>query len=185
MGPSIKLTNRIILRVENEEKANSVLAMYLRNKEVFEEFEPTRPCNFYTEEFHRAMLHREYLNYQLGHFLRYYIYRTNNLDNIIGAVNFNFYGNGESKYAEVGYKIDRLFQNQGIGYEAVRTGILVMRDDYGFKRIDARIHPNNHASMRLAEKLGFEYLCYEPQSAHIMGRYEDLYRYTLDTSKIQ
>lgn len=185
MGPSIKYTNRLILRVEDESKAQAVLDMYLRNKEIFEAFEPTRPNDFYTKEYHEIMLKREFLSFGIGNFLRYYIYRSNNLNNIIGAVNFNFLNTGNDYYAEVGYKVDRLFQNQGIAYEAVYACLLVIRDDYGFKRVDARIHPDNHASIHLVEKLGFTFLRLEPQSAHVNGKYVDLLRYTLDTSLIQ
>ena len=42
MGPLIKYTNRLILRVENESKAKQVLDLYLRNRLPFEQYEPTR-----------------------------------------------------------------------------------------------------------------------------------------------
>ena len=40
MGPLIKYTNRLILRVENESKAKQVLDLYLRNRLPFEQYEP-------------------------------------------------------------------------------------------------------------------------------------------------
>lgn len=46
MGPLIKYTNRLILRVENESKAKQVLDLYLRNRLPFEQYEPTRPASF-------------------------------------------------------------------------------------------------------------------------------------------
>jgi ribosomal-protein-alanine N-acetyltransferase len=181
----VKLSNRILLRVEDETKAGQVLDMYLRNRIAFEAFEPTRPDNFYTKDYHAAMLRREYKAYQLGTFLRYYIYKPANINRIIGAVNFNFLQDGTGRYAEIGYKVDALYQNQGIGYEACRLGIEVMHKDYHFTRIDARIHPHNIASIHLASKLGFVPVSLEPQSANIMGHYVDLMRYTLDISDIQ
>lgn len=185
MGPSVKLSNRIILRVENEASAQKVLNLYLRNKTAFEQFEPTRPADFYTKDYHAAMLRREYKAYQLGTFLRYYIYRTTNPNRIIGSVNFNFFHDAAMPFAEIGYKVDRLYQNQGIGYEACRLGISVIKQDYGINRIDARIHPDNLPSLRLAEKLGFTPVRLEPQSANILGHYVDLMRYSLSTSDTQ
>ncbi len=185
MGPIEKSTNRIVLRVENETKAKNVLDLYLRNKINFEQFEPTRPSDFYTIDYHAAMLRREFKSYQLGSFLRYYIYRTTNSERIIGSVNFNFFSDGFTRYAEIGYKIDALYQNQGIGTEACKLGIAILKDYYNIHRIDARIHPTNYASLRLAEKLGFTYVKQEPRSANIMGKTTDLIRYTLDTSRTQ
>lgn len=201
MGPTIKYTNRLVLKVENESKAEEVLALYQRNRLNFERFEPTRPSNFYTLDYHTTMLRREYKAYMAGSFLRYYIYKSNNTSRIIGAVNFNLMYDREISYtdpdfftllrntpyayAEIGYKIDALYQNQGMAYEACTAGIEVITKEYGIKRIDARIHPDNIASQKLASKMGFIPFRLEPESANIMGRYVDLIRYTLDTSDIQ
>lgn len=185
MGPSIKLSDRIILRVENEASAQNVLNLYLRNKASFEQFEPTRPTDFYTKDYHATMLRREYRAYMLGTFLRYYIYRTTNQNRIIGSINFNLMHDASMPFAEIGYKVDCLYQNQGIAYEACQIGISVMKQDYGINRIDARIHPDNLPSLRLAEKLGFQPVRLEPQSANVKGHYVDLMRYSLSTSDTQ
>ena len=89
MGPLIKYTNRLILRVENESKAKQVLDLYLRNRLPFEQYEPTRPASFYTQDYHWSSLHREYIAYTMGTFLRYYIYLKDSPDKIIGAIKFN------------------------------------------------------------------------------------------------
>ena len=65
MGPLIKYTNRLILRVENESKAKQVLDLYLRNRLPFEQYEPTRPASFYTQDYHWSSLHREYIAYTM------------------------------------------------------------------------------------------------------------------------
>lgn len=185
MGPMIKYSKNLILRIESEVKAKEVLDLYLRNKTAFEQFEPTRPSGFYTLSYHSTMLKRELKAYHLGTFLRYYVYKPYNTSRIIGAVNFNFMHTDAAPFAEIGYKIDSLYQNQGIGYEACVTAINVIRNEYCFERIDARIHPDNTASIKLAEKIGFKPISLEKQSANIMGRYTDLIRYSLSTSDIQ
>lgn len=184
MGPSVKFTKNLILRVENEDKALNVLDLYVRNPE-FEKYEPTRPNAFYTEEYHEKMLRREYQAYMLGTFLRYYIYKKDNLNTIIGSINFNIFSQGHSYYAELGYKIDSGYQNQGLAYEACLAGIEVMARDYGISRIDARILPDNLPSIALAKKLGFAFSVLESKSANVLGRYVDVLRYTLDTSQTQ
>ena len=133
MGPLIKYTNRLILRVENESKAKQVLDLYLRNRLPFEQYEPTRPASFYTQDYHWSSLHREYIAYTMGTF---------------------------------------------IAYEACEAALYVLEHDYQIHRVDARIHPENIASITLATKLGFRPLQFEPQSANILGHYVDLMRYT-------
>ena len=178
MGPLIKYTNRLILRVENESKAKQVLDLYLRNRLPFEQYEPTRPASFYTQDYHWSSLHREYIAYTMGTFLRYYIYLKDRPDKIIGAINFNIFRTSREPYAEIGYKIDALYQNRGIAYEACEAALYVLEHDYLIHRVDARIHPENIASITLATKLGFRPLQFEPQSANILGHYVDLMRYT-------
>lgn len=178
MGPAIQLTPNLILRVEDESKACEVLELYLRNKTQFEEFEPTRPADFYTVDYHITALRREYRAYMLGTFLRYYIYSRTDDTKIIGSVNFNLYFDETEYYAEIGYKIDHMYQNRGYAYEACMTGMDILSQYYGIKRIDARIHPDNAPSLCLARKMNFRYMVMEPRSANIKGRYEDLIRYT-------
>ena len=185
MGPMVKTTKHLVLRVENENKANEVLALYDRNRASFERFEPTRPAGFYTIDYHAAMLRREYKAYTLDTFLRYYIYKASHPSRIIGAINLNLMHDGSMPYAEMGYKIDAFYQNQGYAYEACLAAIEVLVKDYDIRRIDVRIHPDNTPSIRLASKLGFVPVRLEPQSANVMGHYVDLVRYTLDTSDIQ
>lgn len=185
MGPTVKFADNLILKVEDESKAGQVLDLYQRNKEAFECFEPTRPIDFYTQNYHATSLYREHKAYLLGTFLRYYIYLFPNESKIIGSINFNFLNDGNSRFVEMGYKVDVDYQNMGIAYTACLAGMKVIKEDYGITRIDARIHPSNFASKRLAEKLGFKPMYIEPQSAHVNGRYVDLIRYSMDISDIQ
>lgn len=185
MGPLVKYTDNLILRVEDEFKAREVLKLYQRNRYCFERFEPTRPVGFYTLDYHATALRREFKAYQLGTFLRYYIYKDTNNKRIIGAVNFNIINDGTERYAEIGYKVDAIYQNQGVAYAACKAGIQVMMEYYDVTRIDARIHPDNYPSQSLAAKLGFKPVRLEPRSANVMGQCVDLIRYSLATSDIQ
>lgn len=185
MGPGIKYTDNLILKVENEDNARKVLELYQRNRTAFERFEPTRPHDFYTVEYHRQILSREYKMYLSGTFLRYYIFLKIRPNRIIGSVNFNIYHDNDTPFAEIGYKIDALHQNQGLAYEACMSAFTVIKKDYGINRVDARIHPDNEASKRLAEKIGFTPIRLEPKCANILGKYEDLIRYSVNISDIQ
>ncbi len=181
LAPEITHTKRLTLQVLTEEKKEDVLALYNRNRRSFEAFEPTRPQDFYTPEFHRSMLAREYSMYQRGQFLRYYIFPADETEPVIGAVNFYFHNDGEP-YAEIGYKVDHNYTGQGIAYEACAAAIDVLTSCYIFRRIDARIHPDNIPSLHVAGKLGFSEVAFEPKSANILGKDVDLFRYRLRLS---
>ena len=185
MGPTTLRTENLILRVENEFKAKEVLDLYTRNKISFDMYVPTRPRNFYTIDYHRAHLRGEYNNYLRGIFLRYYIYTNYRPDRIIGSVNFNIKEDNFGIYAELGYKIDLLYQNRGYACEAVKAGIKVIKDIYNINRLVAHIAPGNKPSLRLAEKLGFEKIDSATLCANIMSQNVYLDSYALNTSDIQ
>lgn len=185
MGPLELTTKHYILRVIDETEAKHVLDLYLRNRLSFESYEPTRPANFYTIDYHQSMLRRERNAYEQGCFLRYHIYSTSNRKRIIGAINFNIYKNAPESYVEVGYKVDSLYQNQGVATEVLTALLPLVSECYDIHRFDARIHPENYSSIRLATKLGFQPLRLEPKSANILGQNVDIVRYCLKTSQTQ
>lgn len=185
MSPERIKTSRLLLCVEQPSAAPLVLAMYVRNRLCFERFEPSRPKDFYTLEYHQKSLQREYMAYKAGHFLRYYLYDLLNPDQIIGSVNFNFYSSASINYCEIGYKLDVHYQNKGLAAEACREAMRSVQREYGIYRFDARIHPMNLASVRLAQKLGLLPYRFEPKSAAVDGKIVDIMRYSVITSTIQ
>jgi len=76
--------------------------------------------------------------------------------------------------------VDSLYQNQGIAYEVLDHLIPLVASHYNINRFDARIHPENYPSIRLATKLGFRPLHLEPKSANILGVDVDIVRYSLN-----
>lgn len=58
---------------------------------------------------------------------------------------------------ELGYVIGKKWQRQGIAAEVCREILAYGRDEFGFERVRALMHPGNTASKRLCCKLGFLY----------------------------
>lgn len=187
MGPSVLYTENLILHVETEAMAGSVVDLYKRNKEIFDKYEPTRPENFFTKDFHYQHLIREYKAYTEGSFLRYFIYTPASRKNgkIIGAVNFNIKESETGPYAEIGYKLDLLYQGRGLAYEACLNAINVMIQHYGISVFLAHIAPDNTPSIRLAQRLGFEKRASGSLRANVNGHDLMLDLYILDTSETQ
>jgi ribosomal-protein-alanine N-acetyltransferase len=80
---------------------------------------------------------------------------------------------GSNRSAKAGYWIDERFAGLGI----IPTA-LAMAVDHGFRvmglhRIEASIRPNNKASRRVVEKLGFREEGLRPREVHIDGAWRD------------
>jgi ribosomal-protein-alanine N-acetyltransferase len=75
-------------------------------------------------------------------------------DLCLGLVNYHD-GHIRSKRVAIGYIVHPARHRQGIATEAVSAMLDFCFDEMGLHRVQAFIHPDNAASLRLAEKLGF------------------------------
>lgn len=172
-------TDRLILKVLTADEAKSVLQFYLDNREVFEKYEPDRPQNFYTETYQKAVLLYEYnLAVKLSA-VRFYVYRREQPNKIIGTIGFRNITRSVYQNCEVGYKFDANFWHQGYAFEALCLGIAVMFEDLHLHRIEANVMPDNHASIRLLENLGFTQEGIAHSLAYIHGDWQDHLRFGL------
>lgn len=172
-------TNRLLLKVLNPNQALQVLNFYERNKDFFECWEPERIHNFYTKQFQSATLNYEYNEMIKSRYLRYWIFERKNPSTIIGTISFHTLLRGAMQSCTMGYKIDKIYCNQGYATEAIYGCLPIIFKDYGLHRIEAFVHPDNAASKHLLEKIGF----YNEGIAHscvfLNGKWHDHYRYAL------
>ncbi|MBN8939611.1 MAG: GNAT family N-acetyltransferase [Rhizobiales bacterium] len=75
-------------------------------------------------------------------------------DRCLGLVNYHD-GHIRSRRVSIGYMIDPARHRQGIATEAVSAMLDFCFGELGLHRLQAFIHPDNSASIALAEKLGF------------------------------
>ncbi|MBR1866090.1 MAG: GNAT family N-acetyltransferase [Lachnospiraceae bacterium] len=177
---SFKLTtNRLILQIEDSSMADEVLNFYLRNKELFDRFEPTRPPQFYTLSFQTACMDYEYDAIIKGKNMRYYVYLKDAPDTLIGTVNFSRMEHGPFSRTAIGYKFDADYHGKGYALEACQAAIPVIFSNYKIHRIEARVAPDNIPSIRLLERLEFRYEGIEYQGVEVNGVFRDHYRYGL------
>ena len=80
---------------------------------------------------------------------------------------------GSARSAQVGYWIDEAYAGQGI----IPTALAMAMDHcffvVGLHRVEATIRPENHASRRVVEKLGFREEGLRRRSLHIDGAWRD------------
>ena len=172
-------TKRLLLKVETNEKAMEVLDFYNRNQTLFEQYEPTRPANFYTDAYQKNALVCEYNEIIKGKSLRYFIYLQSNPKHIIGSVNFTNIMHGPFSRASIGYKLDSEYHGNGYALEACHEAIDVIFKKYDIHRIEARVLPSNLPSIKLLKKLNFQFEGIEYQSVEVNGVFQDHYRFGL------
>lgn len=170
-------TDRLILKILDQKSGSKVLDFYNNNLESFERYETDRPANFYTASYQSKILQLENTERQMHRFYRFYFFLKEDPNTIIGTVSFSHITLGSFKRAVIGYKIDGRYENMGLTTEAVMGAINILCDSLNLHRIEAYINPNNHASIRIVEKLGFIPEGIAHDYAYIHGSYVDLLRY--------
>ena len=63
----------------------------------------------------------------------------------------------DSREVEVSYLVDKHYRGRGLATEAAREVVKLGFEKYGLPRLVAVIHPENVASVRVAEKIGMRY----------------------------
>lgn len=169
-------TERLLMRILNESYSMQVLTFLSRNKGYFDSYELAKENTYYTEEFQKKLLHEEFNQIIKGNRLRFYLFRKDMPQRIIGTVSF-----GNLRHAfhscQIGYKLDPFYQHQGYASEALSAAIHIAAAELKLHRITAYVLPSNQPSIRLLERLGFELEGTARDYAVINGQWHDHLQY--------
>lgn len=172
-------TERLLLKILTPDYLRQVLEFQIRNKEQFERYEPTRPDNFYTLSHQQAILKCEYkLAVKLAT-VRFYVFRNDKPDTIIGTVCLHDIMRMPYCYCEIGYKFDHDYQHQGYAREAVAKALEIAFFELDLHRVFARVMPENTPSIQLLTSLGFVEEGLERGCTQIQGKWRDHLRFGL------
>src|SRR5215471_650401 len=80
---------------------------------------------------------------------------------------------GSARSAQVGYWIDEMYAGRGVTPTALAMAMDHCFFVVGLHRVEANIRPENHASRRVVEKLGFREEGLRRRSLHIDGAWRD------------
>ena len=161
------------------ENARRQLSFYKKNAQRFEKYEPSRPDNFYTEEYHYSCLRYEYSSAKNGTGIRFWLFKKENPSQMIGTISFLNIRRGFYQDCVMGYKLDTDYEHQGFACEALTKGIRIIFDELGLHRIEAYIAPDNLASLRVIDSLGFSHEGTTKKSIQIQGLWTDHEQYAL------
>lgn len=172
-------TDRLVLKILDGTSACDVLRFHSMNREIFEQYEAQRPYHFYTEKYQRKILNHEFNMCIKQTGVRFWIYKKTDPACIIGTVCFRDIVRHIYQSCEIGYKFDPHFWHHGYAYEALCKCVAIAFFDLELHRISAHIMPNNEASIRLAERIGFEQEGIAKKYACIRGTWEDHIVYSM------
>ena len=91
----------------------------------------------------------------------------------VGQVTVNNVIRGSAQFASVGYWIDQRVAGRGLMPRAVALVIDHCFRTVGLHRIEVAIRPENHASLRVVDKLGIPLVGLAPGYLHIDGDWRD------------
>ncbi|MDX6738439.1 GNAT family protein [Actinocorallia sp. A-T 12471] len=91
---------------------------------------------------------------------------------------------GSARSAQVGYWIDRAYAGRGITPTAVALAVDHAFFTVGLHRVEAAIRPENAASRRVVEKLGFRDEGVRRRQLHIDGAWRDHICYALTSEDV-
>lgn len=91
----------------------------------------------------------------------------------VGQVSVNNIIRGSAQFASIGYWIDQRYAGRGITPRAVAMVIDHCFAEVGLHRIEVAVRPENHASLRVVDKLGLPLIGLAPSYLHIDGDWRD------------
>lgn len=163
-GPNIEL------KILTPEDAEAMLDYYIRNKDFLQAFEPSREKSFYTIEVQRRILIEGYRQYINGTDLAFGIFKDNRL---IGKIKLSNIIMGVLKSCNIGYSLDKDYEDKGFMKEAVKLVIRYAFNEMGLHRIEASTLLDNVKSQRVLLANGFKELGINKDYLLINGGWRD------------
>ncbi|AOT71495.1 GNAT family N-acetyltransferase [Geosporobacter ferrireducens] len=168
-------TDRLMLKVLDDSFAPRVLDFFIRNKEFFRQWESAREDIFYSLDFQKEQLTNELKKIDEGSLFKVWIFEKADQDfkTVIGSVSLSEIIRGCFQSCFLGYRMDEQKNNRGYTTEAVKAIIHYAFNTLKLHRIEANIMPENTASIKVVEKLGFINEGLAAKYLNINGRWED------------
>lgn len=154
-------TDRLILRVLDDNYWKEVLSFLKKGRLIFERYEAMKVPMYYTEIYQKGVLSQEYTATLGDRYVRYYVSIKGKPDIIIGTVSCGSISAEPFNCGTIGYKFDEDYWHKGYAREAVSRVIDEIFNELRLHRLIANVMEDNKPSIKLLENMGFrlEGLC--------------------------
>lgn len=148
-------TSRLVLDLMAPAHAAMLAEFFRRNDEHLRPWDPPRPRRIIETSFWEAEAARAAEDYRDGGVARWVALSRDNMDCIIGRINYTQIVRGPFQSCMLGYAIDRGHQGKGLMYEGLQATLTHAFEVLRLHRVQANYIPENHRSARLLQRLGF------------------------------
>ena len=128
---------------------------------------------FYTVDFWTEKLKQIPEDFHMNKELHLILQEKNNGQNIIGSFCFDAIVRGAFQACYLGYRMDKDHVKKGYMFEALSASIQYVQNEWKIHRIMANYRPENTASGKLLEKLGFTIEGYAKRYLFLEGAWQD------------
>ncbi|PAF21057.1 RimJ/RimL family protein N-acetyltransferase [Terribacillus saccharophilus] len=160
----------IEVRLIEEQDAEYLLSLELRNMEFFQLYTGKRDEHFYTLNGQRERIERAIASAaeDTGY---YFVILLNG--NIIGIIMLSEVVRWNLQSSWIGYFLDKEQNGKGYMTEAVRQVVAIAFDELEFHRLEAGVMPHNIGSIKVLLKAGFHKEGIAKQNVKIKGKWQD------------
>jgi len=146
------VTEDLILTTAQISDVDAFCAFEQRNKKHFAQFSPSYELS---DEQFKNLIATWVEDNRKGNSVRFFIFPKSDETRVIGCCNFTNMVRGPFQACYLGYKMDADWCGKGLMTQALQASIAYMFDELNLHRIMANYVPENHASAKLLQRLGF------------------------------
>tara|TARA_X000001036_G_C20273608_1_gene641382 strand:+ start:145 stop:666 length:522 start_codon:yes stop_codon:yes gene_type:complete len=141
-------------------------------------WEPERDRNFYAVGLFKSRIKWAKQKFNEKKAIHAFVFRQED-SLLIGAVTIDNVRRGASQSASIGYWLGEPFIKKGYMLEVVKAMVYYSFKNFDLSRIEAATLPENQASRRLLEKVGFKYEGVAQSFLQISGRWRNHVMYSI------
>ncbi|WP_218713984.1 GNAT family N-acetyltransferase [Arthrobacter sp. BF1] len=150
--------------------AAALTAALARNRDHLAYWEPSRPQEYYTQEWQATDIASRLADHATGTAHPFALVAG---DAIVGRFNLAGIVRGPFQTSILSYWVDGRYTGRGLACAAVQAIIESARADLGLHRIEASTLLDNAGSQRALLKSGFQQIGMAPQYLKIAGKWQD------------
>ena len=170
-------TERCYLRLPNLKDFESWVNLRKKSEDFLSKWEPERDRNFYSMTLFKSRVKWAKKKFNEKKVIHAFIFRQDD-GLLIGAITLDNVRRGPAQSASIGYWLGEPFQKKGYMFEVVKALIFYVFKNFDLSRLEAATLPENQASRRLLEKVGFKYEGVSQSYLQISGRWRNHIMYS-------
>ncbi len=166
------LGEQIYLRLYKTSDATELANLHTRNREFFQRVSPLLPEAFYTEEHQKIRIEQALKKTDEGELYAFGIF-LKATDKLIGDISLTQIVRGVLQSCYIGFTLDKEYNGKGYTTEALQLVVDFAFRELKLHRIEAGAMPDNTASIRVLEKVGFKKEGIAKENLKINGKWTD------------